>query len=784
LLPAVKDKLSFFQLFGVICMHLRSYAVAVRMAFIACLTALSVPCMATIFSSLHGVVHDAQHFPVSGAEISLRAVNSDFELKTTSNTQGLFDLANVPLGVYRVRVEAPGFAAQEEVATIQSGTHPILHFALAIATVKTVVTVDAPLAQADSVTPTTMLSRAEIDETPGAMRTNSFAVVTNYVPGAYITHDMLHMRGGHQTGWLIDGVSIPNTNIGSNVGPQIDPKDMEALETQRGSYPADEGDRTYGIFNVLPRNGFERDREAELIVSGGNFQTGSAQLSLGDHTANAAWYASLAGSRSTYGLQTPTAETFHDATNSQSGFGSLLVNHGQKDQFRLVGQLRQDYFQVPYDPDPDSWENQNYNSSGLRDGQTERDAFLLATWVRTLQGRTTFELSPFYHLNTANYDSKASDFPVASTWDRTSNYLGLQANVRGEWRNHNLAGGTYIWGQHDSNIFGAIFNDGSSADFRKPVSATGALMEAYVSDNWQATNWLSLMAGMRFQSFQGDVVENYADPRFGAAVTVPVLHWVLRGFYGRFYQAPPLLSVSGPVIEFANENNTTFVPLYGERDEEHQFGIQIPYKGWVLDVDNFKTRINNFLDHSNLGESNIYFPVTVDGALVRAWEATVRSPQLKKFGRFHLAYSNQIAEQRGNITGGLICAPASSPECDAGFDYEPVDHDQRNTLNTGFTTYLPFRSWFSTNVYYGSGFSNGLAGDPENGSPYQGAYLPAHTTFDVAAGAELGENWKIAINVVNVTNHRVLEDNSLTIGGFHWNDPRLISAEVRYRFHF
>jgi hypothetical protein len=30
----------------------------------------------------------------------------------------------------------------------------------------------------------------------------------------------------------------------------------------------------------------------------------------------------------------------------------------------------------------------------------------------------------------------------------------------------------------------------------------------------------------------------------------------------------------------------------------------------------------------------------------------------------------------------------------------------------------------------------------------------------------------------------VLTDSSLTIGGFHYNDPRQISAELRYRFHF
>jgi outer membrane receptor protein involved in Fe transport len=178
----------------------------------------------------------------------------------------------------------------------------------------------------------------------------------------------------------------------------------------------------------------------------------------------------------------------------------------------------------------------------------------------------------------------------------------------------------------------------------------------------------------------------------------------------------------------------------------------------------------------------MYFPIAVDGALVRAWEMTLRSPSLAHWGQFHLTYSNQIAEQRGNIIGGFTCTLPSDPACDLGPDYTPVDHDQRHTLNTGFTARLPYRTWFSSNVYYGSGFSNGLADSGEG--PYQGPYLPVHTTFDVSAGHSFGERWRAAVNVVNVTNHRVLLDNSVTIGGFHYNDPRMISAEVRYRFHF
>jgi len=78
------------------------------------------------------------------------------------------------------------------------------------------------------------------------------AMITDFTPGAYVTHDMLHMRGGHQVDWLIDGVPVPNTNIATNLGPQIDPKDIDYLEIQRGSYDAEYGDRTYGIFNIVP----------------------------------------------------------------------------------------------------------------------------------------------------------------------------------------------------------------------------------------------------------------------------------------------------------------------------------------------------------------------------------------------------------------------------------------------------------------------------------------------------------------------------------------------------
>jgi outer membrane receptor protein involved in Fe transport len=49
---------------------------------------------------------------------------------------------------------------------------------------------------------------------------------------------------------------------------------------------------------------------------------------------------------------------------------------------------------------------------------------------------------------------------------------------------------------------------------------------------------------------------------------------------------------------------------------------------------------------------------------------------------------------------------------------------------------------------------------------------------------DIGESWTIRAIGTNITNKRYQVDLSNTFGGSHVGDPRLLSAEVRYRFHF
>jgi TonB dependent receptor/Carboxypeptidase regulatory-like domain/TonB-dependent Receptor Plug Domain len=756
---------------------LRSFPILSLLCIFYFLSIPSVP--ATIFGTVRGIVHDPQHLPVQDATVTLKASGSGFTQTQHTDNLGEFTFPAIPIGDYTVAVSHPGFADQTQSVTVHSDTSPILHFGLDLAgTSQTEVVSGAPVtAGVQSVTPTTVVSRADIQSTPGADQTNSMAAITDFVPGAYMVHDMLHIRGGHQYTWLVDGVPVPNTNIATNLGPQFDPKDADYIEVQRGSYDAEYGDRTYGVFNVVPRTGFERDRECDLVFTLGSFFQTNDQLSCGSHSQRLAWYASFTGDRSDLGLMTPSAAIDHDSENGTGGFGSLIYNLGSNDQLRLVASLRRDFYQMPVDP--------AVVATGLTqlDAQHEADSFINFSWVHTFSHQGILTVSPFYHFNSANYDSNPSDFPNAITDDHSSNYAGAQITASASIARNSLSGGFYGFNEWDNQFFGVLFNDGSNVPINDTERLTGSVVAIYADDRFELNQWFSVSAGVRetrFSSSDG-VSETVASPRTGLALRIPKLNWVARAFYGQFYQAPPLSSVTGPLLGIVNTpgsgaNPQQFIPLDGERDTEYQIGLDMPYKGWALDLDTFRTRATNFLDHGNVNyvfngnpvTTNIFLPLTTQEALIQGWEVTLRSPRIAHRGQLHLAYSNQLAQFTGCITGGL-----TNFLCQVGF--APLDHDQRNTLNLGFDVALPRNAFLSGNYYYGSGFTNG---DPPPD------YLAAHSTLDLSIGKDFAERFSVSVTALNIADSHLLIDNSFTFGGVHWNNPRQLYAEFRYRFKY
>lgn len=119
------------------------------------------------------------------------------------------------------------------------------------------------------------------------------------------------------------------------------------------------------------------------------------------------------------------------------------------------------------------------------------------------------------------------------------------------------------------------------------------------------------------------------------------------------------------------------------------------------------------------------------------------------------------------MTGGLIGGDSCDTLCF-------LDHDQRDTVSTGFDVRLPWRTSADFNLNFGSGFLDGEGP----------GHLPTHTSFDVALAKSFGERVSLRLTGLNLSNSHYMLDNSNTFGGTHFANPREISVQLRYSFHY
>jgi len=716
---------------------------------------------AQVFGTVRVTARDSQNLALPGAAVTIKATTSTWSQTTTTNQSGETVFPAVPIGQYLVSIHLEGFESpQRQIVVLSNSVTPVV-FLLAIAGVTQSVDVAAAVQtiNPESSKTETLVSRAEILREPDADRAGSLAMITNNAPGAFVMHDHLHSRGGHGVTWEIDGVPVPNSNLAA-VGSQFDPKDVDSLEVSRGGLGANYGDRSYGVFNVVPRSGFEGQRFADLTAAYGSYQLGNVHVGFGDHTDNQkfAYFASVSGNRTDRGLERVDVPVLHDRSHSFSGFTSMIYNSSARDQVRFVAAARTDRYQVP--------NIVAQEAIGIDDREVATDTFTNVTWVHTSESGALLTVSPYYHFNRGQYIGGVND-PLVTNDDRGSNYIGGYVSWAVTKGAHTVRLGTDSFAERDNTLFGLQANDATHLALSERQLLWANVVSVFAEDTFRITPWLTLNDGLRFERFAGTLTEHSVSPRLGAALTIPHVG-VLRGSYARYYQHPQTSTIFGPVLQFALNEGFDFLAVPGERDEVWEIGLGVPIRGWTLDVDAFNNTTKNAVDHQVLGNSNLLFPLTIEQGRVRAAESTLRSPLV--FGRlqFHYALSLMMAQGRGDVTGGLT---DFKPPANA---YFYLDHDQRVTMTTGASLDLPRRFWVSANVVYGSGFLKGDGPD----------HMPQHTTMDVALGKDIGENLSLRASALNVANSLYLTGFENSFAGTHYANPREVSVQVRYKFHY
>src|SRR6202163_2356021 len=95
-------------------------------SLVTMLVIVAAPAVATIFSTVKGVVHDPQHRPVAGASVTIKARQADWAQTTMTDGEGAFQIAAVPVGDYTVSVAFQGFNTVEQPITVVSDSAPML----------------------------------------------------------------------------------------------------------------------------------------------------------------------------------------------------------------------------------------------------------------------------------------------------------------------------------------------------------------------------------------------------------------------------------------------------------------------------------------------------------------------------------------------------------------------------------------------------------------------------------------------------------------------------------
>ena len=122
-----------------------------------------------------------------------------------------------------------------------------------------------------------------------------------------------------------------------------------------------------------------------------------------------------------------------------------------------------------------------YCSYGLRDGQTERDSFVIANWVHTFSPKALFSVAPFYHFNQSDYDSHADGhirWRPRGTRTRITRARRRTRRLDAGW--NSFSGGLYSFYQQENDLFGVQVNDGSApSQPNAPANANAGLVEFY-----------------------------------------------------------------------------------------------------------------------------------------------------------------------------------------------------------------------------------------------------------------------------------------------------------------
>jgi TonB dependent receptor len=744
-------------------------------------------------------VHDPHGTPVPSAG-ELVSESNGFRRTFVAGSEGRYVAQDLPFGVYRLSLQAEGFAPWSDLVEIRSEVPVRVAVTLGVAPLTTRVEVNDSATLVDPYSTGSLYSigRQMIEEHDAAQPGRELLDLVSEQPGwLYEANGVLHPRGSeYDVQFVVDGLPLTQ-NRSPAFAPSFDAGEVESLRVLTASFPAEYGRKLGGIVEVTTKKDVQAGWHGRFDAGGGSFSTlnGAAGLSY----AREAERFSVGGEgfHTDRYLDPPVLGNYTNRGNAAGFSASYERDFSTSDRLRVSVMHNVVRFLVPNE----LVQQQAGQRQDIQNTETSGQIY----FQHTISPELFLSFSGSVRDSSATLASNAQATPVIVSQDRGYREGYLRADLAGHHGHHDWKTGVDgIFSPVHERLQYAItdptqFDPGTHLNFQFPYQQKWDVEPSiYVQDQLRLGRW-NVSAGLRFDHYGFVVHESAWSPRVGVSRFVPALNLLLHASYDRVFQTPALenlLLASSPLLD-AISPSVLRLPVRPGRGSFYEGGVTKAFFGKLrLDANVFRRDFRQYSDDDVLLDTGVSFPIAFAKARIFGEEVRVEVPAWGRLSGY-LSYANQSGIGQGPITGGLFLGnDAANALTDAS--KFAVTQDQRNSLHARVRFQAPRHAWLAMGAQYGSGLPADIGN--ANVSDLLAAYgqeilnrvdlargrVRPNFSLDVAAGAEIyhkeSRSAALQIQVANLGNRLNVINFASLFSGTALGVPRSVSANLRLTF--
>src|ERR1700724_1753014 len=647
------------------------------------------------------------------------AVAADAELLSEANQlhrtfkipqDGRYTAQDLPCGVYRLNVNAEGFAPWSKLVDIRSEVPLRIPVTLGVAPVATQIQVTDSATLVDPSRTGTIYSvgRQTIAQQMAAQPGRNLSDLVNQQPGwLYEANGVLHPRGSeYDVQYIFDGLPLTE-NRPPAFAPEFDADDVESMRVLTATFPAEYGRKLGGVVEVTTVKDVPDGLHGQFDVNGGSFFSISSSAAVSYAFGANRFSLSGNGFHTDRYLDPPVLENFTNRGNAAGFSASYEREFSGSDRLRFTIIHNAVRFLVPNEL--------VQQQAGQRQDLTNQETSGQVFFQHTISPNLFLSLSGSVRDASAALTSNPSSTPVIVSQSRGYREGYARADLVGHKSHHNWKTGVDSF---FTPVYEALrytitdptqFDAATQQQFQFAGHKWDIEPSAYVQDELHLGNW-NISAGLRFDHCGFVVHESAWSPRLGVSRYVSALNLLLHASYDRVFQTPAmenLLLASSAQLN-AIDPVVLRLPVPPARGNYYEVGATKSVSGKLrIEANIFRRDFHNYPDDDTLLDTGVSFPIAFSRARIFGEELRLEVPELWRFSGY-LSYSNQSGIASGPITGGLFLGSAAAGALTDASQFA-VSQDQRNTARARLRFQAEKRLWVAMSTQYGSGLPANLS---------------------------------------------------------------------------